>query len=112
MLTVSYEMAAVSYEKFIVSYEILTASYEIVFIWCGKEGMSQMWNASGAEFLTAADKMHDLDLICVAYNNIFPIFSTNDFLIQFDRHTLRGQRKKLQQAVQCNLAGNFFCLAV
>jgi len=56
--------------------------------------------------------MHDLDPIGVFYQNVRPIFSSNDFSIQLNRDPLRGQRKKLEKPVKRDLVLKLFDLSV
>lgn len=50
-------------------------------------------------FLTAADKVNDLDPVTLGDGNGFPIRFSNDVSVQFDRDPLGRHRKKLQQCL-------------
>ena len=60
----------------------------------------------------AADKVNDLDLIALADNCYGPVRAADDNIIQLDSDTLFWQRKKLEEAIDVDLSGNFARFAV
>ena len=62
--------------------------------------------------LAASDEVNDLDPVGIFDSDVGPIFLSHNFAIQFDRYSLKKQRKKLEKPVQADLASELFNLAI
>ena len=56
--------------------------------------------------------MDDLELVSVGDAGLGPVGSADDYVVEFDGDALARQRKKLQQAIEVDLRGNFASGAV